>query len=59
MVTAFLITTLVLFTLNLGISLILIALKAATDDGTIISNIIGVVVSLIMITWNIFALVSL
>jgi hypothetical protein len=54
---AFLIATLVFFILNLASNLILLALDAGRGRIPIIS-IVMVLITLCLITWNIFALVS-
>jgi hypothetical protein len=59
MVISFLIATLVLFVLSLGISLLVIAINAKNPDFKIGAQVVNVFISLIMITWNILAIISL
>lgn len=60
MLTAFLIATLVIFVINLGIALLTVAVVVANDTKTFpLIPVVNVFVCLIMITWNIIALTSL
>lgn len=60
MITGFLIATLVLFILNLALSLLTISVNAADPDNKVpVVSIVSVFINLIMITWNILALISL
>lgn len=60
MLTAFLITTLVIFIMNLALALLTIAVAAADPSkvATPLISVINVFLCLIMITWNIFAILS-
>lgn len=60
MITGFLIATLVLFILNLALSLLTISVNSADPDNKVpVVSIVSVFINLIMITWNILALISL
>jgi len=58
MILAFLIATLVIFSFNLIISLIAIGIQIQVGQVSII-HLINIVLALIMISWNIVALISL
>lgn len=59
MVTAFLIATLVIFSINLILALLTLGIYMASEDERFpIIQVINIAVCLGMITWNIFALVS-
>jgi hypothetical protein len=58
MIIGFLIATLIIFIINLSLSLVVIALSVQIGNITLI-HLISVVVSLVMISWNILAIASL
>lgn len=60
MLLGFLIATLVLFTANIVLNLILLGIVAGEGDNKRIKNIsLTIIVYLVIVTWNIFALISL
>ena len=60
MLLGFLIATLILFTANIILNLILLGVVASEGDSKRIRNIaLTVLVYLVIVTWNIFALISL
>lgn len=60
MLLGFLIATLILFTANIILNLILLGVVASEGDNKRIRNIaLTVVIYLVIVTWNIFALTSL
>ena len=58
MVISFLIATLIIFTINLMLSIFTIGVNAAKESGVVIPA-INTLAALIMITWNIIVIVSL
>lgn len=59
MITAFLITTLVFFSLSLLLALLIIGVAVGSDQRIPIANIINVIILLLLITWNIVVLAGL
>ena len=59
MVTSFLIATLIIFILNLVLSLISFGVSISQDEPKIGNFAIFILMILIFLTWNIFALISL
>jgi uncharacterized membrane protein len=60
MVLAFLIATLVIFSINLFLNLVILGLSFSYRKDVIPTvAIINVAVTLVMVSWNIFALISL
>ena len=57
MVLAFLIATLILFITNLILNIISLAYRDYEKSPSPVANIIAVFVALIMLTWNIFAII--
>jgi len=58
MILAFLIATLVIFSFNLIVSLLAVGIQIQLGEVSII-HLINIVLALIMISWNIVALISL
>jgi hypothetical protein len=56
MITAFLITTLVFFSLSLILALLIIGVSVGSEQRVPLANIINIVILLGMITWNIIVL---
>jgi hypothetical protein len=58
MVLAFLIATLVIFSINLFLNILILGVSFIKENVPVIA-IVNVVATLVMLTWNIFALISL
>jgi hypothetical protein len=58
MITAFLITTLVFFSLSLLLSMLVVGFTAASNQKTPVAQVINIFILLCLITWNIVVLVS-
>lgn len=58
MVLAFLIATLVIFSINLFLNILILGVSFVQENVPVIA-IVNVVATLVMLTWNIFALISL
>jgi hypothetical protein len=58
MVLAFLIATLVIFSINLFLNILILGVSFIQENVPVIA-IVNVVATLVMLTWNIFALISL
>lgn len=58
MLTAFLITTLIIFSINLMMNILVLGFNLSSDGPVPIISIVNIVVNLLMITWNIFVLVN-
>lgn len=58
MVLAFLIATLIIFSINLFLNILILGVSFIQEKVPVIA-IVNVVATLVMLTWNIFALISL
>lgn len=58
MILAFLITTLILFILNLSLNIATVAIDKSNSNTSSISTVIAIFITLLIITWNIFSIIS-
>jgi len=59
MIIGFLVATLIIFTINLVVTLIVVGLNFSETRKIPVINLISVIITLLILTWNIIAIVTL
>jgi len=59
MIIGFLVATLIIFTINLVVTLLVVGLNFSETRKIPVINLISVIITLLILTWNIIAIVTL